>query len=284
MSLLVSSPSFVPFFMSSPHSGEKIPKNLAPWLDLASTSKLLCDVDRYVDLLYGPVCKSLNIPFICAPYHRYVLDLNRFPEDTDQSTLVSSPFPPGSFPKGLYWAMTTQGESLITQPLSQKKHEKLLKKVYFPFHTKLDKQYKMFFSQNKKKVFQIDAHSMPSKGTSLHRDPGKQRPEIVVSDCHGQSCQSTYKDLVIKSYRQEGFETQYNWPYVGGRITEKYGKPHQGRHCIQVELNRSLYMNEETKALLPKEHYLPLQKRLSKAIQSIYQGIAKEETKKGFVA
>ena len=226
-----------------------------------------------MNLLYEPICQSLNIPFICAPYHRYVLDLNRFPEDTDKSTLVSASLPSGSFPKGLYWAVTTKGEPLITEPLSEERHKKLLKEIYFPFHESLEKQYESFFSRGFQKVFHIDAHSMPSRGTSLHRDSGQKRPEVVVSDCKGQSCQRAYRDLVVESYRQQGFDTQCNWPYIGGRITERYGQPHRNRHCIQVELNRALYMNEESKAMLPSEPFLPLQKRLSSAIEAIYKGL-----------
>ena len=262
-----------PFFMSSPHSGEQIPENWAPWLVSLPLKTLLCDVDRYVDQLYSPVCRHLNIPFICTPYHRYVIDLNRLPEDVDKSTLVSSSLPPGTFSRGLYWALTTQGEPLISKPLSLETHKKLLKEIYFPFHLRLEQQYKQFFSQNRTKVFQIDAHSMPSVGTPLHRDPEQKRPEVVISDCNGKSCQKSYKDLVVKAYKEQGFITKCNWPYVGGRITEKYGKPEKGRHCIQVELNRAIYMNESTKELLPEKN--SIQHRLSKAIQFIYEGIKK---------
>ena len=259
--------------MSSPHSGEEIPQGLAPWLDFLPLKTLLCDVDRYVDLLYKPICKELNIPFICATYHRYATDLNRLPEDTDQGTVITSPLPLGSFPRGLYWTTTTKGEPLLVKPLSQKRHERLLKEIYFPFHGELEKQYIHFFSQNASKVFQLDAHSMPSIGTHFHRDSGQKRPEVVVSDCKGQSCQKEYRDLVVEAYKQQGFMTRCNWPYVGGRITEKYGEPKKGRHCIQVELNRSIYMDEVTKSLLPDALLLPLQKRLSAAIQCIYEGL-----------
>ena len=35
-----------------------------------------------------------------------------------------------------------------------------------------------------------------------------------------------------------------NKPYAGGYITENYGRPHEGIHALQVEINRALYMDE----------------------------------------
>ncbi len=35
-----------------------------------------------------------------------------------------------------------------------------------------------------------------------------------------------------------------NKPYAGGYITEHYGRPHKGRHALQIEINRALYMDE----------------------------------------
>ena len=88
-------------------------------------------------------------------------------------------------------------------------------------------------------------------GTRMHRDPGERRADIVVSDCLGKSCDPHFRDLVIAAYTISGFKVGYNWPYMGGRVTEQYGHPSKGQHAIQVELNRALYMDEKTKKLLP---------------------------------
>jgi len=90
---------------------------------------------------------------------------------------------------------------------------------------------------------------MPSKGTDIHRDSGETRAEIVISDQDGNSCDSKFKDLVVNSYKKAGFEVKENWPYKGGRITQTYGSPSKGRHTLQIEMNRSIYMNEATKKL-----------------------------------
>ena len=113
---------------------------------------------------------------------------------------------------------------------------------------------------------------MPSLGTQLHPDPGETRAEVVVSDFHGKSSIPEFKDIVMKAYQEAGFQVAYNWPYVGGGITQMYGKPQQGHNTIQVELNRALYMNEETKKL--KTDGLPgVQLKLENAINHVISGL-----------
>jgi N-formylglutamate amidohydrolase len=107
----------------------------------------------------------------------------------------------------------------------------------------------------------------------MHRDPGERRADIVISDCYGKSCDSKYRDLVIASYVTAGFKVGYNWPYMGGRVTEVYGKPSEGQQAIQVELNRSLYMDEKTKELLPS--HSAVQEKILKALSYIKSELPK---------
>ena len=86
---------------------------------------------------------------------------------------------------------------------------------------------------------------MPSLGKDIHKDPGGTRAEVVIGNRKGASAGEEFTKLVFDAYKDEGFKVKMNWPYQGGRITEIYGQPKQNQHTIQVELNRSLYMNEE---------------------------------------
>lgn len=209
------------------------------------------DVDRYVDKLYEPTLTQLQIPFIKTEWHRYVVDLNRLPSDTDQNSVEGSSNPPGTFARGFHWSITTLGEKLLPRAMPMALHRKLVRDYYEPFHEKMRRQYDDFHRQGADNVYHIDAHSMPSMGTKEHRDPGQRRKDIVVSDCNGKSCSAWFKDLVIESYTRAGFEVAYNWPYVGGRVTETYGHPERGHHSIQVEMSRALYMNEDDKSYTP---------------------------------
>jgi N-formylglutamate deformylase len=258
-----------PFFLSIPHSGERVPAE-TPWLKDLPEPILMCDVDRFVDRLYQPAIDSLKLGHVKTQWHRYVVDLNRLPDDVDQESVIGSPNPPGKFTTGLHWIKTTRGQKIMPAPISEALHNQLVERYFNPFHEDVRDMYAFFREKGKKKIFHLDAHSMPSKGTSAHKDPGETRAEIVVSDQEGKSCETQYKDLVIEAYTKARLKVAYNWPYVGGRVTQTYGKPEKGQHTIQVEINRALYMDEETKKWIPAKAEI-LQQKLVKAVQYIYE-------------
>lgn len=255
------------FFISIPHSGEKIPPE-APWLNGLPETLLMFDVDRYVDRLYQPTMDALDIPSVLTEWHRYAIDLNRLKDDVDVDSVIGSPNPSGKFPRGLHWAITTKREKLMPKPITMEVHNILVQKYFEPFHEQVRTQFADFKKQGARTVFHIDAHSMPSVGTSEHLDPGERRADIVVSDVAGKSCGADFKDLVIQSYEVAGFKVAYNWPYKGGRVTETYGKPDLGQETIQVEMNRALYMDETTKALR-QDLYPEVQRKIRVAIERI---------------
>lgn len=221
------------------------------------------DVDRYVDKLYKPILDKYHIPVHVAEYHRYVVDLNRKADEYDADSVDGAVHPKGTHPKGLHWSVTTHDESLIPKPMSPELHKSLVEKYYQPFHDFLHEMGGKILAHHKE-VFHLDLHSMPSLGTKLHPDPGQTRAEVVISDFHGASCTPAFREAVLHAFQLARFEVAYNWPYIGGGITKMYGRPDQGWSTIQIELNRDLYMNEETKKIRP-EKAQAIQLRLEKA-------------------
>jgi N-formylglutamate deformylase len=240
-----------PLFVTIPHSGEQVP-DFCDWLKNLPEPVLMRDVDRFVDVLYQPALQKLKIPLVKTLWHRYAADLNRIPEDVDSSSVIENKNPAGMHNRGFHWTVTTFAEPLMTKPMPMKMHKELVELVYRPFHQSVRAQYEMFHQSGFKEIYHIDAHSMPSVGTKMHKDPGEYRADIVISDCGGKSCKKWFLDLVVSSYESAGFKVRVNWPYIGGRVSEQYGQPSVGHHAIQVEMNRALYMNEETKKLKPE--------------------------------
>ncbi|WP_413561148.1 N-formylglutamate amidohydrolase [Bdellovibrio sp. HCB209] len=241
-----------PLMVTIPHSGEKIPPQ-TPWLNTLPEEIVMCDVDRYVDFLYEPTLHKLQIPYVKTEWHRYAADMNRVPEDVDCTSVIGNANPAGMHNRGFHWVITTYKHQLMKEPMPQQAHDELVKLIYEPFHNDIRNLYGKLHGSGYKKTFHIDAHSMPSVGTSEHRDPGERRADIVVSDSKGKSCDPRFKDLVIAAYVTAGFKVGYNWPYFGGRVTEQYGDPSREMHTLQVEMNRELYMDEKTKKLKPEE-------------------------------
>lgn len=257
-----------PLFVSIPHSGEKIPKE-ATWLLNKEQHILLCDIDRFVDQLYLPVIKKNKIPSIYSFCHRYALDLNRLETDISKETVIGIKdkiSTNSGLASGLYWTKTTKGDLLLSSPLDWATHSTLLDKIYYPFHEAIE-SYQKIFLKNFKEVYHLDLHSMPSYGTLAHRDNGKKRPEVVISDLDGKSCSTPFVNLVKKAFNNY-FEVSYNWPYKGGGVTRKHASPEKNCHTIQIELRRDLYMDENTKELLPK--HVDIQVKLKKCITEIY--------------
>lgn len=237
-----------------PHSGERIPPE-AFWLSHLPERLLMFDVDRFVDRLYQPTLDRLELGWIKTDWHRYACDLNRLSTDVDSNSVVGSLNPPGKFPRGLLWSMTTTGEQLMATPVGEAEFQKILERCFFPFHECVEELAEFICPKAtrraEKPLYHLDLHSMPSLGTGEHRDPGQWRTDLVISNQDGQSSAPDFFELVCRAGQSQGFSIQQNWPYKGGRITQAYGRPQEGWQTIQIELNRKLYMNEETKRPLP---------------------------------
>lgn len=261
-----------------PHSGETVP-NEASWLMEHSNQILLTDVDRFVDILYADVCSKLKLNFISASFHRYAVDLNRIPTDIDSSIVTdptalypSTQLAAGQFVSGIHWKQTTKGYVLMKTPIANNTHQTLITNYYDKFHAEVRKLEEDLIKKYGLPRYHLDLHSMPSRGTSAHKDNGAERPDIVVSDCEGKSSATDFKDAVINAYEKSGFKVAYNWPYKGGRMTETYGNPAQNKNSLQIELNRKLYMDETTKE--KNSNYSKTKSQLEKAVNHIAQWVA----------
>lgn len=240
------------FFVSIPHSGEKIAPE-CPWLQNLNEAVLFRDSDRFVDQLYQPAITAMNLESVYSPWHRYVIDLNRLPEHIEDEAVEAGGPPLARFhKKGLHWVQTSFGESLLAKPLARELHLTLLTKYYWPFHQQVAAIHARRMAEYGVSR-QLDLHSMPSVATKMHSDNGKRRPQVVISDFLGKASDQEFVERVLSAFTKEFLEVNYNDPYIGGGITEKYGQPTKGQSCVQIELRRDMYMDEDSKQLLPAE-------------------------------
>ena len=250
------------FFTTIAHSGLKIPPE-ADWLKNIPDSVLNCDVDFYVDELYAFALKDFKIPFFYFPWHRYAIDVNRFSDDISHLTVEGVKPVDSKSPSDVHWHCTTKGDVLIQKKFSQELHQNLIQKYFNPFHQKIQNQFADFKTQDKKQMYLLDLHSMPSQGLAFHKDPNQKRADIVLGTNNGKSSQQEFIDLVLEAYKKSGFNVKLDWPYKGGSITQMYGDPSKGQNVIQVEVNRSLYMDEVSKK---KHTQLPALKKTLKEV------------------
>ena len=90
----------------------------------------------------------------------------------------------------------------------------------------------------------IDAHSMPSSASGIGPRDREHRVDIVLGDNHGEACAAPLVEAVERFLTGRGLRVHRNQPYAGGFTTQRYGRPSLGRHTLQIEINRALYMDE----------------------------------------
>ena len=75
---------------------------------------------------------------------------------------------------------------------------------------------------------------------------------MVLGDLHGTACSAEFTAFVAKAFQQRGYTVAINDPYAGMDLIQKHGNPALGDHSLQIELNRALYLNEQTREPLPQ--------------------------------
>ncbi|HYG89941.1 MAG TPA: N-formylglutamate amidohydrolase, partial [Azospirillum sp.] len=86
-------------------------------------------------------------------------------------------------------------------------------------------------------AWHVDCHSMPSGGEGA---------DFVVGDRDGVTADRGFVEFVVRVLRSYGYAVAINHPYKGVELVGRYGDPARGRHSVQLEVSRRLYMNEET--------------------------------------
>jgi N-formylglutamate amidohydrolase len=97
----------------------------------------------------------------------------------------------------------------------------------------------------------------------------RQRIDVasVLGDCFGASCAERMTATAEAALSERGAKVRRNNPYSGGYVAQAYGRPAQGIHVLQIEINRALYMNEAT--LEPTQGFAAVQDVLKTLIERL---------------
>jgi len=240
-----------PLVVSVPHAGKNIPDELLEHFTKKNKLFLTSDTDLYVNELYKQT-PNIGGTLIVTNIARSVIDPNRDANARDASFVQGGPETASPLFLGLVPQKTMKGEQLLKAPLTQEQLNHRIKKYYQPFHAALRNQIDITVKRYGYCIH-IDAHSMPSVGNVGHVDSGSERPDMDLGDCYGKSCDEKLIATIENCFQNAGLSTSRNEPYKGGFITQNYGRPDQNIHTIQIEINRALYVNEETHEKLPEK-------------------------------
>ena len=253
---------------SSPHSGRDYPSAFLR-ASLLDDRALRSSEDAFVDDLFG-AAPDFGAPLIAASAPRAYVDLNRSVEDLDPAIIqgVSRNHPNARVASGLgvIPRVVAEGRAIQSGKITFDEAQERLRKYHTPFHTRLKDLLKRGRSELGQ-VLLVDCHSMPSEALNTSRGEGVVRPQVVLGDRFGASCGKIYVDRIEAIFRQEGFTVARNSPFAGAYITQSYGRPAAGVHAIQIEIDRSLYMNEAT--IRTNSEYANTKRRLTAVVRQI---------------
>lgn len=239
----------MPFVFASPHSGSHYPADFvaASRLDPISLRR---SEDSFVDDLFA-TAPDHGAPLLKAHFPRAYVDPNREAYELDpamfEETLpdyVNTKSVRVSAGLGTIARVVTNGEEIYDGKLKFADAIQRVESTYTPYHSAL----KQLIAATKSTFgvcFLVDCHSMPSIGGPMDDDHGKGRVDIVLGNNHGNACAAELMAFADDCLTGLGLAVRRNNPYSGGFTTRHYGQPKAGVHALQIEINRSLYMNED---------------------------------------
>lgn len=240
----------VPFVFNTPHSGAHYPEAFlaASRLDALTLRR---SEDAHVDRLFAAVV-GLGAPLMRANFPRAYLDVNREPYELDPR-MFQGRLPSYANTRSMRVAgglgtvprIVADGQEIYRERLPVEAAVRRIETLYKPYHRTLRGLIQRT-ARTFGRAFLIDCHSMPS--SSLGREESAQA-DFVLGDRFGTACLPALVEGVEARLRALGYKVVRNKPYAGGFITEHYGEPGLGRHALQIEINRALYMNEQSLAL-----------------------------------
>ena len=251
-----SSAGSTPLVLDSPHSGTDYPQDFGHVCDLATLRRA---EDTHVEKLYS-FAPALGVAWVEAHFPRSYLDANRNVTEID-ATMLSGAWPDElgeqnaavqsklRLGKGLIWRMTDDGFPLYNRPLSVVEVQARIANCWQPYHAVVGSAIDAAHARHGYSIH-INCHSMPAISSSHATDfPGLVHADFVIGNRDNTTSSKELVLFIQEQLAQHGYSVEINHPYKGVELVRRYGKPEQHRHSVQLEINRKLYMDENTLAM-----------------------------------
>lgn len=236
---------------SSPHSGADYPDAFLA-ASLLDPLLLRSSEDAYVDALMGSA-PDFGAPLIAARVPRACVDLNRSADDLDPALIAGASRrflnPRIAAGLGVIPRVVGEGRQIMRGKMPLEEAERRIAAVWHPYHTRLRAligEARAAFGA----AILFDCHSMPHDALNTAPLIRGRRPEVVLGDRFGSACDRWLIEAADDIFTAAGLAVGRNAPFAGGYITQTYGRPQQGVHALQIEIDRSLYMDETNVARL----------------------------------
>ncbi len=246
----------LPVIFDSPHSGTIYPKDFRYSCPLQALRQA---EDRHVDTLFSNA-PNHGATLLRALFPRSYIDVNRAKDDIDEM-LINGKWPKNTHGQitpshrsdsgiGLISRLVKPGTPIYNRSLTPDEIMNRIKNYYEPYHdtlcTTLDEAYYTYG-----KFWHINCHSMPGSSAypkkNITLSGNRQTPsDIVLSNRDGQTCNPDFLHALRDFWQSKGYRTTINDPFKGVELITRYAQPTRGKNSLQIEINRTLYMNEQT--------------------------------------
>ena len=230
-----------PLLISLPHDGTGLPLDVSA--RMTETARKVPDTDWFVSRLYE-FARKLGASILVPSYSRYVVDLNRPPDDLSLY--------PGQNTTGLCPTVQFTGEPVYLpgQAPSTDEVAERVDAFWRPYHQSLQAELERLHAAHGR-VLLWEGHSIKSRVPFLFDG---RLPDINLGTASGASCHAATQERVEKALAAQ---SQYSWVsngrFKGGYITRHYGRPGDGVEAIQLELAQCNYMDEEHGSYEPQK-------------------------------
>jgi N-formylglutamate deformylase len=234
----------LPLVVDSPHSGQAYPEDFGHAAPLALLRRA---EDAFVDDLYEDAPHH-GAGFLKALFPRSYVDPNRHEGEIDPAMLD------GDWPCAIAASERTEmGLGLIRRLirgnvpvydrlLTVAEVEARIARFHRPYHDELEAMLTEMHARFGG-VWHINAHSMKALGRKQGRSIP--RDDFVLGDLEGESCDPEFTGFVAETLKGYGYSVRINHPFKGAALVQRFGRPKEGRHSLQIEVNRGLYMDED---------------------------------------
>ena len=242
----------IPLVCDSPHSGVIYPRDFGSCLPPAI---LRSGEDTYVEELWRAI-PAAGGSLVAANFPRTYIDPNRELADID-ATMLDGPWPTELHPSektrlgtGLIWRLARK-QAMYARKLSVTEVENRIRRFHQPYHAALSAQIEEAYAKFGG-VWHLNLHSMPTNSYELLEiKTDRQLADFVLGDHDGRTCAPALVDTIEAFLSGRGYVVTRNDPFKGVALIARIGRPAENRHSLQIEVNRKLYMDEESYAKSP---------------------------------
>lgn len=253
---------------ASPHSGSDYHESFMSQTVL-DRHRIRSSEDAFVDRLFD-AAPDHGAPLIVAGAPRSFVDLNRGRDELDPA-LIEGVKKAGHNPRiasglGVIPRVVANGQRIYGGKLPLEEARRRIDGYWRPYHDALKTLLADALAQFGEAVL-IDCHSMPHEAMDAVRKGFVRRPDVVLGDRFGAAAGAEVVEVVEAAFAAQGFTVAHNTPFAGAYVTQAYGSPSRKQHAIQIEIDRSVYMNEKT--VTPNADFDSVRRSLGCAIADI---------------